>query len=125
MWRICYDYFLFYIGILLGGPNEKIWNGVSDLPAFTNGIYNLAALAEKYKYDHLPERICPYVHDSNHTNLDKRENLAVEFANSLLTYDPDLRSTARESLHHPYFKHSPLPTAMELMPTFPLEQWAY
>jgi cell division cycle 2-like protein len=37
----------------------------------------------------------------------------------MLTYDPAKRITCTEALEHEWFRESPAPKEMELMPTFP------
>jgi serine/threonine protein kinase len=119
---------------LLGSPSERIWPGVSDLSMFTTGVLDLQRQQQLYIYNNLSDALVPFLRKdaasllssagsaSSSSDVSRQESnvtLCLDFVNSLLTYDPDLRATARNSLLHAYFRSSPLPTDPHLMPTFP------
>lgn len=89
---------------LLGTPHEGIWPGFSQLP--------LAARTE------LPEQ--PYNElQGKFAGARGLSRGALALLNSLLTYDPARRASAREALSHGYFREAPPMKARALMPTFP------
>lgn len=45
----------------------------------------------------------------------------LDLLNALFTYDPSVRITARDAVHHKYFQCSPYPQAIDMMPTFPTQ----
>lgn len=130
---------------LLGSPSERIWPGVSDLSMFTTGVLDLSRQQQTYVYNNLSDVLSPFlrkessslistisssISSGSSSSVSSRSSaegsrqesnvtLCLDFANSLLAYDPDLRSSARESIRHAYFRSSPLPTDTHLMPTFP------
>lgn len=121
---------------LLGSPSERIWPGVSDLQMFTTGKLHMHVQQSLYMYNNLCEALVPFLTthigirslgsvgsvgsvESVGSEKERREALCLDFVNSLLTYDPDLRATAHDSIRHAYFRSYPLPTDPCLMPTFP------
>eukprot|EP00042_Codosiga_hollandica_P024608 m.104749 g.104749 ORF g.104749 m.104749 type:complete len:119 (-) comp51613_c0_seq1:45-401(-) len=89
------------ISRLIGSPSDAIWPGFSSMP-----------LASKLT---LPNR--PYNNISSMFSF--LSSSGIDLLNLLLTYDPSLRLTARETLRHSYFRTAPLPISTDLMPTFP------
>jgi cell division cycle 2-like len=86
----------------LGTPNDKIWPEFKELP-----------LAKKlnfpeFPYNTLRSRFGSYLSDKG-----------FELINKLLTYAPEKRITAEESLKHEFFKETPLPVDVSLFPTWP------
>nr|CAB3229364.1 cyclin-dependent kinase 10-like [Phallusia mammillata] len=86
---------------MLGSPSESIWPGYSQLPAIKS-IY-----LRKQPYNNLKHRF-PWLSDAG-----------MRLLNLLLMYNPDKRTTAKESLDTSYFKEMPLPCDPDMMPTFP------
>lgn len=84
---------------LLGYPNEKIWPDYRDLPIkIKTPIESFSNLPHKFR------KLC--------------SDKGIDLLESMLTFDPKKRITAKEALNHPYFKESPLPKDESLMPTF-------
>jgi len=84
---------------VLGTPSEEIWPNFTKLPLtrsfiLQNQPYNL--LQNKFP---------------------RLSNTGIIFLKKLLTFDPERRITAQESMEHPFFSESPLPSI--LMPSFP------
>lgn len=76
---------LFQIFRILGTPDEKVWNGVSQLSDYKTTFPNWTG-----------QRLC-----ENNPQLDRD---GLDLLAKLLVYQPDKRITARMALSHPYFK---------------------
>jgi len=86
---------------LLGSPNETIWPGYSSLP-------HLALFSIPHQpYNNISQR------------FPSLSSAGRELLNSLLTYDPDKRPSAREAIKHDYFRERPIPKCVDAMPSFP------
>ncbi|KIM23784.1 hypothetical protein M408DRAFT_250265 [Serendipita vermifera MAFF 305830] len=86
---------------LLGPPTVEDWPDFEDLPL--TRTLNIPpphppTLRQKF----------PYLTASG-----------IDLLSSMLTYDPELRTSAEQALHHPYFTESPLPKHPDLFPSFP------
>ena len=82
--------------LLLGSPTEKVWPGVSKMPYYDP---NIKIKAER-------ERIKGYITLYGDKPKIKNKKVADEWFEiimSLLTYDPQKRSTALETLKRPFF----------------------
>jgi len=88
---------------LIGHPNENIWPGFNQLP----GVKNIQIIHQPY--NNIMERF---------PNNKNKESF-FELLNGLLTYNPERRLTAAESLVHSYFTEKPFPQEIDLMSTFP------
>ena len=80
---------------------------MSSLPLVVDGSVNLHREQGRYQYNTLDD-LFPQL---------SREG--VDLLNALLTFDPDVRATARQASRHRYFEVSPLPKEADFMPTFP------
>ncbi|OIW00278.1 hypothetical protein TanjilG_27529 [Lupinus angustifolius] len=82
----------------LGSPDEKIWPGLSKLPAskgkFIKQPYNM--LKRKFRA-------------TSFIGLPVLSELGFDLLEKLLTYDPEKRITAEDALLHDWFHESPLP----------------
>jgi len=85
---------------LLGTPSVKIWPGLQDYPFFNR--YSLPACC----YNNLRVKF-PDAPDS-----------CLELLNKMLTFDPNKRATAVNSLQHRYFTDAPAPMEPQWMPTW-------
>eukprot|EP00117_Sycon_ciliatum_P038897 scpid46869/ scgid28828/ Cyclin-dependent kinase 11B; Cell division cycle 2-like protein kinase 1; Cell division protein kinase 11B; Galactosyltransferase-associated protein kinase p58/GTA; PITSLRE serine/threonine-protein kinase CDC2L1; p58 CLK-1 len=86
---------------LLGRPNEKIWPGWKDLPAVQKVTF-----AEQ-PYNHLKEK------------LPTLTGNGIKLLNKMLTFDPDQRISAEDSMADDFFKEAPLPVDPAMFPTWP------
>ncbi|ELU09047.1 hypothetical protein CAPTEDRAFT_176582 [Capitella teleta] len=86
----------------LGTPNEKIWPGVSELPAMKKCSFT------EYPYNQLRKRFGSSLSDTG-----------FDLLNRFLTYNPTRRITAEESMQHAYFHEVPLPVSPHMFPTWP------
>ncbi|CAM9689233.1 unnamed protein product [Chrysoparadoxa australica] len=89
---------------LIGSPNSRIWPGLEELPLIRNSTITIP---DCYRFSNLSSG-----------RLEKLSECGIRFLNGLLTYDPDRRLTAKQSIDHEYFNESPTPKETELMPTF-------
>ena len=62
-----------------------------------------------------------YVYNTLRETFPKLRDEGLELLHELLTYDPNIRITARAALGHDYFHCSPYPQEAEFMPTFPTQ----
>ncbi|TFK41010.1 kinase-like domain-containing protein [Crucibulum laeve] len=86
---------------LLGPPTKSTWPEFTSLPlAKTLTIPAPQAPLFRQKF--------PYM-----------TTAGIDLLMSLLTYDPEQRTTAAEALKHPYFTESPLPKHPDLFGSFP------
>lgn len=86
---------------LLGTPNESIWPGFSSLP-----IAKRISL-KKQPYNNIKQKY--------HWLSD----IGIKLIHGLLTYDPEMRLSAREARRSHYLREKPLPVEPEMMPTYP------
>lgn len=86
---------------VFGTPSPATWPGVEALDGF-------AALAN---FPPGPNRLREAFPELSPEGFD--------LLDSMLTYDPKKRITAREALEHEYFRTDPLPMPVDAMPTFP------
>nr|KAG5710065.1 hypothetical protein BaRGS_030141 [Batillaria attramentaria] len=86
----------------LGTPNEKIWEGVSELPGMKKCTFT------NYPYNSMRNRFGSMLTDTGFSLL-----------NRFLTYDPKHRIDAKTALEHKYFTESPLPVDPSMFPTWP------
>lgn len=86
---------------LLGSPTPRIWPGMASLPSA--GRFSLPDQPFNFLRKHLPSL----------------SDQGVHLLNSLLTYDPEKRITARQALRHPFFQERPYPLHELDMPSFP------
>lgn len=86
----------------LGTPNEKIWEGISELPGFKKASF------QQHPQNTIRNRFGPQFSD-----------LGFDLLNRLLTYDPKKRIDAKTALEHKWFVESPLPTDPGMFPTWP------
>jgi serine/threonine protein kinase len=91
---------------LLGSPHGRIWPEIVSLPVVTKGVINLDREYQRHPFNRLVEKM-KYISTEG-----------LELLNALLTYNPQIRTTARDALRHDYFYASPYPKEVELMPTF-------
>ncbi|KAF6027915.1 CDK11A [Bugula neritina] len=87
----------------MGTPTEKIWPGVSELPAMKK--CNFA----EYPYNTLKNRFASGLLDDP----------GYELLNKFLTFDPKKRVSAEDAKSHEYFDIHPLPVDPSLFPTWP------
>ncbi|KJH47368.1 kinase domain protein [Dictyocaulus viviparus] len=76
---------LFQIFKLLGTPTEKMWQGVNQLPEFK-------ARFPKWKNNEINARLKPYCNAE-----------LIDLIQLMLKYDPSLRISMKNALHHKYF----------------------
>uniref|UniRef100_A0A915Q6A4 Protein kinase domain-containing protein n=1 Tax=Setaria digitata TaxID=48799 RepID=A0A915Q6A4_9BILA len=86
---------------LLGTPTEKIWKGISELPALRN--FQL--------------RSQPY--NKLKCVMERASDSCLQLLNGLFTYDPSLRICAKDALRSRYFNEPPYPCDASMMPSFP------
>lgn len=92
---------------LLGAPTERIWPEIVDSVLVKSSAVDLAREQRLHPYNNLSDRL-PGLHSAGLGLLD-----------SLLTYRPRHRLSARDALQHAYFTTRPLGVAEDFMPTFP------
>ncbi|KDR85149.1 hypothetical protein GALMADRAFT_260848 [Galerina marginata CBS 339.88] len=86
---------------LLGPPTNNSWPDYSSLPlAKTISLPSPQPHQFRQKFQYLT-------------------SAGLDLLISMLTYDPELRITAADALHHPYFAESPLPKHPDLFGSFP------
>lgn len=86
----------------LGTPNEKIWQGYSELPAVQKMTFT------EYPVSNLRKKFCKYTSE-----------LGLSLLQGLLTYDPKQRVSAEVALKSTFFKELPLPIDPAMFPTWP------
>ncbi|KAL1915564.1 uncharacterized protein VTP21DRAFT_6688 [Calcarisporiella thermophila] len=80
----------------LGTPTEQDWPGMTNLPDYVS-----------FKtFPKVPLR----------TYFSAAGNDALDLLEKMLQFDPNKRISARDSLHHPYFKNKPRPTPPSKLP---------
>ncbi|XP_067951485.1 cyclin-dependent kinase 11B-like isoform X2 [Watersipora subatra] len=87
----------------MGTPNERIWQGVSEMPAMKKCNFS------EYPYNTLKNRFAPGLLD----------DCGYDLLNKFLTYDPRKRVTAEDAKTHRYFDIHPLPVDPSMFPTWP------
>ncbi|XP_021759372.1 cyclin-dependent kinase G-2-like isoform X2 [Chenopodium quinoa] len=92
----------------LGTPNDKIWPKYSQLPGIKANFVQQPYNQLHKKFPRASFTGSPALSDSG-----------LDLLSRLLTYDPEMRITAKEALSHPWFQEVPLPNSKEFMPTFP------
>ncbi|KAL3314552.1 hypothetical protein Ciccas_006825 [Cichlidogyrus casuarinus] len=85
---------------LLGTPTDKIWRGLSELPAMKT------ITLKKQPYNNLRHTF-PWLSDAG-----------LRLLNFLFMYDPEKRGRARECCQSSYFREHPLPCEPDMMPSF-------
>ncbi|XP_063716886.1 cyclin-dependent kinase 11B-like [Symsagittifera roscoffensis] len=86
----------------LGTPNEKIWPDWPNLPMVKKIVFT------EYPYNNLRNKFG--------TSLTEK---GIALLNGFLTFDPNRRLTAAESLKHEFFRESPKPVDPSQFPTWP------
>lgn len=86
----------------LGTPSEKIWPGLSELPAMKKCTF------ADYPYNQLRNRFGSLLSDEG-----------FNLMNGFLTYCPSKRLTAESALQHKYFNEEPRPVDPSMFPTWP------
>jgi cell division cycle 2-like len=112
---------------VVGRPDEEGWPGVSTLPVAkkfnffgssnNNNKRNRGMLRDMFHV--LPASTT--IHGTTTTTTTKPwlSEAGFDLLSSLLELCPERRITAREALHHPWFREHPLPQDVALMPTYP------
>ncbi len=77
------------------------------MPLVKSGAVDLFRAQSRHPYNTLQD-LYPHLNPSG-----------IDLLNDLLAYDPSVRITARAALRHAYFRCSPFPRDVDLMPTFP------
>ncbi|XP_013412148.1 cyclin-dependent kinase 11B-like [Lingula anatina] len=86
----------------LGTPNERVWEGVTELPHWKK--YTFA----NYPFNSIKNRFGSYLSETG-----------FHLLNKFLAYDPKKRITAEEALKHEFFQESPQPVDPSMFPTWP------
>jgi cell division cycle 2-like protein len=86
----------------LGTPTEKIWPGVSEMPAMKKCTFT------EYPYNQLRGRFGTLLSDRG-----------FDLLNKFLTYNPTRRISAEDALKHEFFSESPAPVDPSMFPTWP------
>lgn len=86
---------------LLGTPNDSIWPGFSLLPLARRITLN------KQPYNNIKQKY--------HWLSD----VGIKLIHELLTYDPEMRISAKDARRCRYFREKPVPVDPEMMPTYP------
>lgn len=73
---------------IMGTPNEDVWPGVNQLPAFTQVQWTI----------HPAQNLKTYIR-----HMDTLEANGLDLLYKLLNYDPTQRISAIQALQHPYF----------------------
>ncbi|XP_021775954.1 cyclin-dependent kinase G-2-like isoform X2 [Chenopodium quinoa] len=96
----------------LGTPNDKIWPKYSQLPGIKANFVQQPYNQLHKKFPRASFTGSPALSDSG-----------LDLLSRLLTYDPEMRITAKEALSHPWFQEVPLPNSKEFMPSFPADKY--
>jgi len=80
---------------VLGTPTEAEWPGLADMPEYAN-MKRLDQYANRLEEWCQPPRI--------------RSSQGYLLLKQLFAYDPDMRLTAQQAVHHAWFREEPLPT---------------
>ncbi|KAF3644906.1 hypothetical protein FXO37_21236 [Capsicum annuum] len=99
------------IFIILGTPNEMIWERFSELPRVK---FNF----EKNPHNNLRKK---FQNTTSFMGLPVLSVAGLGMLNNLITYDPKKRITADAALNHEWFCEVPLPKSKEFMLTFPAQ----
>ncbi|XP_056685171.1 cyclin-dependent kinase G-2 [Spinacia oleracea] len=95
----------------LGTPTDKIWPEYSQLPGVKANFVHQPFNQLHKKFPRASFTGSPVLSDSG-----------LDLLSRLLTYDPELRITAKQALNHPWFQEVPLPNSREFMPSFPADK---
>jgi serine/threonine protein kinase len=98
---------LMKIFAVLGSPNDRIWPDITKLPVIVKGVINLERECKRHPFNLLSDRLPDICLEG------------IDLLNSLLTYSPSIRISARDAVRHRFFHISPYPKEEDLMPTFP------
>ena len=93
---------------LLGTPDEKIWPGWNQLP----NVKRINFSKKYHSENNLREKFPKFSYEDDFVLTDKGFDLLVK----LLTYDPEKRISAAETLKHPWFSENPVMASLDKMP---------
>jgi cell division cycle 2-like protein len=116
---------------VVGRPDEEGWPGVTSLPVAkkfnffgsssnNNNKRKRGMLRDMFHVSHWHDSTT--IHGTTGTITNNKPWLSeagFDLLSSLLELCPERRITAREALHHPWFREHPLPQDLALMPTYP------